>query len=289
MKKSTNTNTATTTMTDAVIVTDTNGVETGIETTNEIVRANKLTIKIEDGKLQGDFYRTHRHLLTVRDIETNFVGTEGLNKTATREEFRQYLIDNATNFGINYDPNDRRAEGNLRKAKYTTEDEVIEDAIAMVTPDIAKFVTKMPHADRVVKWDLDIETLFPMAKTSKGTDLALMGIEDGKYVSSGNLAWFTIEGIVTIKMDNKQTIWQTIRMELVSGQLKKFRYTQTQWNTEIKTSLAEIGIGVEIDPEKMTNEESEIGMESTGVAEETPKPKAKRTRKAKTTKTEVEG
>jgi hypothetical protein len=37
-------------------------------------------------------------------------------------------------------------------------------------------------------------------------------------------------------------IYQLIQMELVSGQLKKFRMTQTQWNTDTTKSLIEAGL-----------------------------------------------
>ena len=213
---------------------------------NETTRANKLTVKsMDNGHLQADFYRTHRHIMTILDSETGYQPTDDtMTKTAIREEFRKYVADHADTYGIVYDPSDRRAEQNVRKAKYATQDDVIEDAIAMITPDIETFIAKMPNAEMIQGYAINIESLTPKTHTSKGSDLVLMGIEDGKYLSSGNLAWFDIEGVVTMKTATDD-IYQTINLELVSGQLKKFRMTQTQWNMETRQSLVEIGLVTE--------------------------------------------
>lgn len=224
------------------VLTDTDG--TTIQTYE---RANKLTVKtLDDGVMQADFYRTHKHIATIRSTETGFVPNEDAEtKTAIREEFRKFMMDHAADIGVNYDPADRRTESNVRKSTYKSTEDVVEDAIAMVSGDIDTFISKMPHAELVQGYEIGIESLTPKTSTSKGSNLAMMGIEDGKYVSNGNLAWFDIDGVVTIqiKADNTETeIYQPIKMELVSGQLKKFRMTQTQWNTETTNSLTEAGV-----------------------------------------------
>ena len=224
-------------------------------------RANKLTIKaLDNGHLQADFYRTHKHIITVCDNETGFIPSDDAQtKTAIREEFRKFMADHAADVGVNFDPADRRAEQNIRKATYKTENDVREDAIAMVTPDIEIFVGKMPHADMVKGWDISVDTMIPKTKTSKGSDLAMMGIEDGKYMSNGNLAWFDIEGVVTLQVGD-QEIYQGIKMELVSGQLKKFRMTQTQWNTEVVKSMIEAGLVTEEVKAEKSAETAKVGL-----------------------------
>ena len=225
-------------------------------TTNTLTRANKLTVKVSGGILQGDFFRTHKHLLTVSAQETGWTTPANANKTTERESFRLWLMEHADTYGILYDPTDRRTEINIRKATYKTEADVAEDAVAMVTPDIDTFVAKMPMADRISGHHITVAYLAPKTHTSKGTDLSTMGIEDGKYASNGNLAWFDTEGVVT--MDTaKGEIYQIIRMELVSGQLKKFRMTQTQWNTEVLASMLEAGVVTEeeLAPKKEKKEE----------------------------------
>ena len=215
-------------------------------TQNTNTRANKLVVKaIDNGHLQADFFKTHKHIATILDSETGFVAADGATKSAIREDFRKYVAENAETYGVTYDPTDHRTEQNSRKATYKTEEDVREDAIAMVTPDIETFISKMPHSDIVDGFTITVDSLTPKTKTSKGSDLAMLGIEDGKYLSNGNLAWFDIEGTVTMTIktpDTADTIYQTIQMELVSGQLKKFRMTQTQWNTDTTTSLIEAGL-----------------------------------------------
>lgn len=245
-------------------------------TTNTLTRSNKLTVKVSDGILQGDFFRTHKHLLTVSATEAGWTApaNANANKTTERESFRLWLMDHAATYGILYDPTDRRTEANTRKAIYKTEADVAEDAVAMVTPDIDTFVGKMPMADRISGHRITVESLTPKTHTSKGTNLSTMGIEDGKYASNGNLAWFDIEGVVT--MDTaKGEIYQTIRMELVSGQLKKFRMTQTQWNTEVLASLLDAGVVTEeeLTPKK---EKKEKAKAEKSAKAETPAPDAKK-------------
>lgn len=250
-------------------------------TNTNLIRANKLTVKADaNGNLTADLFRTHKHLTTIKVEDTSFKPNPDSTKTAIREDFRKWIADHAAEYGFNYDPTDRRTEENTRKAVYKTEADVIDDAINMVTPDIETFVAKMPHSDLVEYITVGIESLTPKTKTSKGTDLAMMGIEDGKYASNGNMAWFDIEGTVTMHCGNTE-IYQTIQMELVSGQLKKFRMTQTQWNTETVKSMVEAGL-VEEQPKA---EKSAKG-ETTDTKESKP---AKKSKKSKKSEEKVEG
>jgi hypothetical protein len=211
-------------------------------TNTNLTRANKLTVKVDgNGNLTADLFRTHKHITTIKMEDTSFKPNPDSTKSAIREDFRKFVAEHAADWGVDFDPTDHRTEANLRKATYQTEADVIEDAIAMVTPDISAFIAKMPHGDLVGCYTISMESLTAKTQTSKGTDLALMGIEDGRYASNGNLAWFDIEGLVTMKCGDTE-IYQTIQMELVSGQLKKFRMTQTQWNTETTKSMVEAGL-----------------------------------------------
>lgn len=279
--------------------------------TTELVRANKLTVKADgNGNLVADLFRTHKHIATIRVEDTGFWPDPDSTKSAIREDFRKFVAEHAADWGIDYDPTDRRTEANLRKATYKTEADVIEDAIAMVTPDIEAFIAKMPNGNLITNWVIGVESLTAKTKTSKGTDLALMGIEDGRYVSNGNLAWFDIEGLVTMKCGDTE-IYQTIQMELVSGQLKKFRMTQTQWNTETTKSMVEAGL-VEEKPKaeksaKGKNKADKVGLgdeeheglhmdmtpeeeaKSMAEAEEYLKKTAKKSRKSKKSEEKVEG
>ena len=145
-------------------------MNTTTNTTN-LVRANKLTVKVDgNGNLVADLFRTHKHITTIKAEDTSFKPNPDSTKSAIREDFRKFVAEYAADWGIDYDPTDRRTEANLRKATYQTEADVIEDAIAMVTPDIEAFIAKMPHADMVSDWAIDIDSMTPKTQTSKGTD-----------------------------------------------------------------------------------------------------------------------
>lgn len=221
-------------------------MNTTTNTIETLTRANKLTVKsLPDGTMTADFFRTHKHLLTLSSTDTQFKPTEGQNKTAIREAFRTYVADHAAEYGINYDPTDRRTEANLRKATYETEEDVRNDAITMMAPDIARLMEKVPHLELMGGRVLEVGSITPKTHTAKGVDLSTMGIENGRYINSGRIAWMDIE--LTVSIDVKapkgpDTIYQLVNMELVSGQLKKPHLTQTDWNASIAQSLREIGI-----------------------------------------------
>lgn len=263
-------------------------------TNTNLTRANKLTVKVlADGTMQADFYRTHKHLLTVAQTDTAYKVDPNANKTLTREMFRQHMADHATEYGINYDPTNRQTADNIRIAKYTTAEEVLADAAEMVQPDIKTFYGKCPWADRISHIEAVMESLTAKTTTAKGTDLATMGIEDGKYLSNGNWAWADIEGTITmVLLDGKTEIYVPIKLELVSGQLKKFRMTQTQFNDAVKTDLLEIHVLTEEEVAPKTKAKVEKSAKA-----ETPagdKPKAdkksgkKTTRKSRSSKKSTE-
>lgn len=228
-------------------------------TTTNLTRANKLTVKVlTDGTMQADFYRTHKHLLTVAQPDTAYTVDPKANKTLTREMFRQYMADHATEYGINYDPTNRQTADNIRIAKYLTDEQVLTDAAEMVQPDIKTFYGKCPWRDRISHIETVMESLTAKTTTAKGTDLTTMGIEGGKYLSNGNWAWADIEGTITmVLLDGKTEIYVPIKLELVSGQLKKFRMTQTQFNDAVKADLLEVGILTEEDVAPKTKAKAE--------------------------------
>lgn len=242
-----------------------------------LTRANRLTVKVlTNGIMQADFYRTHKHITSVYSDRTAYQPKADANKSAIREDFRSYVADHASEYGVDYDPTDRRTDANLRKASYMTEGEVAEDLVAMITPDVEKFMAKMPHSDIITLKSITADSFTPKTHTSKGTDLSTMGIENGKYINSGKLAWYDIEVTVTMMVRDTAEIYEIINMELVSGQLKKSRMTQTQWNLDAKQSLADIGI---VDEDPKAKAEKSAKAEDAQPTED--KPKAKKSTRSK--------
>ena len=203
-------------------------------------RANKITIASTETGMTATFRRTHRVVASIAQADTGFIANPEQNKTLQRESFRQYMIDNADSYGIKWDPSDNRMDINKRKSVYKTEEDIAEDAIAMITSDITQMISKMPWADMITDTIITCDGVSPKYETSKGIYLDSMGIEDGRY-ANGNYAWMNIS--ISIEMQTAdEIIYQILQMELVSGQLKKFKMSQTAWNNEIKTSLIEMGI-----------------------------------------------
>jgi len=222
---------------------------------SELIRANRVSVKPLGDCFIADFYRTHKKLKTINssDIPADkWQKHDPLLKETTklqiREDFRSYCISEAKTFGIEYDPVDRRTDANKRASSYQTDDVLISDTITMIEQDIATFINKMPDFNMVERYDISVDSINPLYQTAKGVSLDKLGIEDGKYVSNGKWAWATIDVMVTlfttVKDENGQAveIYQPINMQLASGQLKKMHITQTLWNTEIHKSMIEAKI-----------------------------------------------
>lgn len=209
--------------------------------TTKLERANRITINaVEDG-YRADFYRTHKKLTTILSQNTGWEINADMNKSAQREDFRQYAITHADVFGIEWKPQDMRSDVNKRYAKYETDDMLIEDAINMLRADIETLISKTSYG--VSLQSIEIDEIVPVTHSAKGTDLTKLGVIDGKYEKSGNWAWADIAVIVTmnIEYDGGCEIYFSTKCQLVSGQLKKPHITQTAFNEDLKVSLLAIG------------------------------------------------
>ena len=214
---------------------------TTANTTTTLTRANKLTVKVNAaGILQADFARTHKAIATITADQTKFQPSEGANRTAIREEFRSYMAKNATEFGINYDPTDRRTAENTRLATYSDDAAVGTDAATMLTADINKLLAA-GNPFNVALLGVEMDSIAAKTHTGKGTDLSTMGIEGGKYLKNGNWAWADLDLFAHFMRDSKpfEVLFQ---MELVSGQLKKTHLTKTSLTDSLKATMLDAGI-----------------------------------------------
>lgn len=223
-----------------VQVQDTNTQATETQATHTALqRANRVSVKVWGEGYQADFYRTHKKLATVHSMDTEWVADTESNKSAQREAFRQYIVENASAYGIDWKPQDMRAEANRRLAKYESDEDLMSDTVAMLSADINTLVAKCPYEVSILS--VEAEAIVPMTHTAKGSDLAKLGVLGGKYERSGNWAWAEIEMAVTLTKGG-ETIYYTTKCQLVSGQLKKPHITQTSFNESIKESLKEVGL-----------------------------------------------
>lgn len=245
-------------------------VEATIEPTVEteeikMERANKIAIKIMDDGYVVDFYRTHKHLLSINSNDTAWIADEADTKTAQRESFRKFMIENASQYNILWNPIDQRTDSNRRFVKYQSDDELAADAVIMLTEDVKDFMAKLPTicSEQIKRYEIVVDEIVPMTHTQKGMELSALGIIDGRYAND-NWAWADVNMTVLITTTNDSEVYISLMCKLVSGQLKKpigiyeAGYTQTGWNVAIKTELTAAGILVE---EKKEDKKADVECE----------------------------
>ena len=232
---------------EAVVV-----VSEEVKEDTKMVRANRVSINATEDGYKADFYRTHKKITTVLSNETGWEADDTMNKTAQREDFRQYMIKNAEVFGIEWKPQDMRADSNKRIAKYESDEVLTQDTIALVEDGIKALITKCPY--EISLKGIEVDEIVPVAQSAKGTDLSKLGVIEGKYERSGNWAWADLA--LTVTMMANEEIYYTTKCQLVSGQLKKPHITQTSFNESVKASLIEIGQITEETKEEAKEEEA---------------------------------
>ena len=267
------------------------------------MRANRVAIKANGENFIATFYRTHTIVTDIHSENTEWKAPADGNKALIREDFRKWITENAGVFNIEYDPTDRRADGNVRKANYTTDDELINDAMTMLLPQMQDLAGKVTEKYPNIEWGgVAHDDIITSQTTGSGRDLSTMGITDGKYNKSGNWAWAVLKFTVTMKYSGNEVYIPT-EMQLVSGQLKKADMGIQKFTDAVKAEIIAAGLATaeEIDPpkekkskpvnlkkeepakEEPVTEEAPAPVETP--AEETPAPK-KRGRKRKTTNAE---
>ena len=217
------------------VVTDT------VEVVSTPIRANRISVVSDATGFTANLYRTHKQVATIHSNDTKWTPKEDTNKTADRENFRQFVMDNANLFNVNWSPIDARANDQLRCKTYPTDAILIADAINLIASDIVTMQTKNPHTALIGLPHIDIDEINPVLLSDKGYDLYKMGVIDGHYEKNGNWAWADLPTTITFTIAD-QEIYVTTVMQLVSGQLRKPRLTQTMFNDSIKESLLELGL-----------------------------------------------
>lgn len=220
-----------------------------------LVRANKVTVNVMDSGYKADFYRTHKHICSVMSGETEFKPIEGMTKSGVRELFRAYVIEHAEEYGVEWNPADLRADNNIRKASYPTDEDLVEDAMNMVLPMVKQLAEACKYP---IEWKgISHEDISSVDHTAKGTPLSSLGIIDGKYEKSGNWAWAIIGFMTTLGYKGEE-IYMPIKMELVSGQLKKPKLGITAFNATVKQEIMDAGLATEeeLDPPKESKKKS---------------------------------
>lgn len=216
----------------------------------ELMRANRVAVKANGENFVADFYRTHKAIASMHSENTDWVAPQdATNKSAARESFRQYAISHAEDINVDWKPQDMRSEGNIRRPRYTTDQELIDDAMSMVMPEMKALVDKCKYD---IEWGgVQHEDITPLTHTGSGRDLATMGIVDGKYEKSGNWAWAEVIFMTVFRYKKEECYIKTV-MQLVSGQLKKTGIGITEFNNRVKAEIIDAGLATaeELDPPK---------------------------------------
>lgn len=215
-----------------------------------LMRANRVTVKANGENFVADFYRTHKAIASMHSENTEWnPPQDATNKSAARESFRQYAISHAEDVNVDWKPQDMRTEGNIRKQRYTSDQELIDDATSMIMPEMRALVDKCKYG---IEWGgVQYEDIVPLTQTGTGRDLSTMGIIDGKYEKSGNWAWAEVVFMTVFKYKGEECYIKTV-MQLVSGQLKKTGIGITEFNNRVKAEIIDAGLATaeELDPPK---------------------------------------
>lgn len=232
-------------------------------TNTNLSRANRIAVQTTEFGYKADFYRTHKKLATMHSEFSEWVADETMNKTAQREDFRKYAMENAHVVGILWDPADKRTEANKRVPKYENDDILIKDCIDLLWDNLWNLNKECGLGLEFGL--LSVDNISPMYTSAKGTDLSTLGISEGKYTSTGNWAWAEIEMTLTLSKEGQEIYYMT-KAQLVSGQLKKPHITKTAFTESLKESLKEAGLWVE--PEKEAKAEKSAKADKVGLGDE---------------------
>lgn len=237
---------------------------------SELKRANKITAYWEgDGVAVGVFYKTHDKIATVKSTDDAVIGA-GFEMPAGTEEapvtaaqrltaFKTFLATNATAFGVQYDPVDRRADAFKFPGSYDAETFAeyskkmlqmsVESVLGSLQDNIIAKMIKNEHlpADTTVQYGLGEPT-----------------VNISESYNNGKLKYATAEYPVVIAVNGVQTN-MSANVELVSGQLKKPRNLGdvVMTMTGIKNYLVEQGVLPKVEPKSKAKKSEEETAEVT--------------------------
>lgn len=245
----------------------------------ELTRSNKVTAYWEgDGVAVGVFYKTHTKLLEVRSntatvAECGFVMPEGTDEAPVTAQdklaaFKTFLQTNASAFGIQYDPVDRRKDEFKFPNKYDEETFTVYSK-TMVEKSVGETLEKVQNNV--------INNLVKSGHLPAGTEVnyALNDnpeLEIKEKYSNGNIKYADATYGIVIEVAGELTEVECTA-SVVSGQLKKPRELKAEGNTVVltqtgvKTYLIEAGLLPKIEKEK---KDEEAIAEDVDVAESLP-------------------
>ena len=238
------------------------------EQTVELVRSNKVTAYWEgDGVAVGVYYKTHTKLAEKRSndadvVAAGFVMPEGTEEAPVTAQdrlaaFKNFLMVNASVFGIQYDPVDRRAdefkfpnkydEETFKEYSKTMAEKAIGETLGKVQKNVIANMIKSGHVAE------DTEVNYAIGDAE---------IEVKESYSNGNIKYADAKHAVIIQV-NDVTVETSCVVSVVSGQLKKprvFAEDVVLTQTGMKGFMIDNGLLPKI--EKPVKEESDADCEA---------------------------
>jgi hypothetical protein len=185
-----------------------------------MTRANRVAINTTERGLEARFYRTHKHISTIAQEDTNWKANADFNATTNRESFRQWVCDHSAEFGILWNPDKAEQAWERKYNTYLTDEQVAEDTLTLIAPSLERLADKC-------KFDMVIVDTEVTAVTPKDSTLGY--VTNGKYNKSG--AWCVADIEVTVgTIVNGRAVAILYNVEMKSGQICKPKTTIAEWN-----------------------------------------------------------
>ena len=238
---------------------------------SELTRSNRITAYWQgEGIAVGVFYKTHTKIKEVHSndadvLAAGFVFPQGTEENPVTAQdklaaFKTFLQVNASAFGMEYDPVDRRADEYKFPNKYNEEN----------LPEYSKQMAEKAVGDCLDKIQKNVidGSLVKAGLLADGTEIGFaMGdgqIDVKESYSNGNIKYANVSYpiIISVGDANHET---SINVDVVSGQLKKPRELAdgtplTQ--TGVKTVLTDAGILPKLEKPAKAESSDEDGEEA---------------------------
>lgn len=205
-------------------------------------RANRVTVQTIENGYKATFYRTHSIIATVESTDTEWQADADANSTTNRENFRQWVTDNANSFNVEWSPAKATQAWDRKYNTYMTDGQIAEDTITLITPALDRLAEKS-------KYDMEIAGLEVIAVYPVDTDLGY--VEDGRYTKSGAWCMADIEVSVAVEIAG-QTMYMIYMASMKSGQICKPKTTIAEWNEVVGKELELNGITIEQESDSKT-------------------------------------
>ena len=236
-----------------------------------MVRANKVTAFWDgNGVANAIFYRTHNKVATVKSDACGFQFPESTeeHEVTAREKlaaFKAFVQENAAQFGVVYDPVDRRPDD--QKIPVLTAENVVEYAQKILEATMEKILGQLQNG--YIAKAISRGLLAESTAIAYGVGGGVPNINES--YAKGGIKYATVTFPVAFAVDGKQYD-TTCDVEVVSGQLKKPRMLAdgvVMTQTGIMKMLVEAGIlpKVEPKPRPKKSEAEDAEAESEGTEE----------------------